>query len=85
MGQRNGVKFSSGQLPFEIFVVDMLAPFDLKRFGVFSASFGNIQPLIRERAAHAAKHAAIDNITNGRFHHTPSRRRGKKHRLLCCE
>src|SRR3954452_8748084 len=63
----------------------MLSPFHLKRFRAFPTSLRNIEPFVRERTAHAAKHAAIDDVPNGRFHHTPRRRRGKKHRLLCAE
>ena len=62
MGQRNGIEFSSGQLPIEILRVDMLSPFHLKRFRVFPASFRDIEPFVRKRAAHAAKHAAIDHV-----------------------
>ena len=85
MGQRDGIEFSSGQLPVEILRVDMLSPFHLKRFRAFPASFRDIEPFVRKRAAHAAKHAAINHVPNRCFHHAPRRRRGKKHRLLCAE
>ena len=85
MGQRNGIEFSSGQLPIEILRVDVLSPFHLKRLRVFPASLRDIEPFVRKRAAHAAKHAAIDQIADRRFHDAPRRRRGKKHRLLCSE
>src|SRR5215472_4883768 len=63
----------------------MLSPFHLKRFGIFTASLRHIEPLVRKRAAHAAKHAAVDQIADRRFHDAPRRRRGKKHRLLCAK
>src|SRR6476659_506435 len=63
----------------------MLSPFHLKRLGVFPASLSDIEPFVRKRAAHAAKHAAIGQVADRCFHHSPRRRRGKKHRLLCAE
>src|SRR5262245_45669760 len=63
----------------------MLAPLHLKRLRIFPTSLRNIEPFVRKRAAHAAKHAAIDQIADRRFHHAPCRRRGKKHWLLCSE
>src|SRR5580765_9088429 len=63
----------------------MLSPFHLKRFRVFPASFRDIEPFVRKGAAHAAKHAAIDYVPNRCFHHSPRRRRGKKHRLFRTE
>src|SRR6266446_5920994 len=63
----------------------MLSPFHLKRLGVFPTSLRDIEPFVRKRAAHAAKHTAIDYVPNRCFHHSPRRRRGKKHRLLCAE
>src|SRR4029077_1242536 len=72
-------------MSIKIFLVDMFSPLDLKRFSVFSASLCDIEPLVGERAAHAAKHAAIDQVADGRFHYAPRRRRGKEHRLFCSE
>src|SRR5262249_39751459 len=65
--------------------IDVLSPFHLKRFGVLTASLGDIEPFVRKRAAHTAKDASVDLVANRRFHHSPRRRRGKKHRLLCAE
>src|SRR6516165_8293179 len=63
----------------------MLSPFHLKRLGVFPASLRDIEPFVGKCAAHAAKHAAVDLIADGRFHDAPRRRRGNKYRLLCAE
>ena len=62
MGQRDGIEFSIRQLPIEILLVDVLSPFHLKRLGIFPASLRDIEPFVRKRAAHAAKHAAIDQL-----------------------
>src|SRR4029077_10314330 len=63
----------------------MISPFHLKRFRAFPASFRDIEPFVRKGATHAAKHAAIDYVPDRCFHHSPRRRRGKKHRLPCAE
>src|SRR5215475_11604201 len=63
----------------------MLAPFYLKRFGVLPGSLHDIKPFIRKRAAHAAKHSAVGQIANRRFHNAPCRRRRKKNWLFCTE
>src|SRR5919108_1391830 len=63
----------------------MFSPFHFKRLSFLPATLGHIEPFVGKRAAHAAKHAAIDQITDGRFHHAPRRRRGKKHWLLRSE
>src|SRR5262245_3560468 len=63
----------------------MLSPFHLKRLSIFTAPLGDIEPFVRERAAHAAQHAAIGEITDRCFHDPPCRGGGKKHRLLCAE
>ena len=55
----------------DIFVIDVFSPIDLQRLGVFAAAFGDIEPFVGERAAHAAKHTAIDEIPDGRLHHAP--------------
>ena len=67
------------------FWIDVFSPIDLERLGVFSTALRDIEPFVRERAAHAAEHAAIDQVTDRRFHHAPRRRGGKKHRLFCSE
>ena len=61
----------------------MFSPIDLQRSGVFATAFCYIEPFVRERAAHAAEHSAIDQVPDGCFHHAPCRRRGKEHWLLC--
>src|SRR5215813_347021 len=85
MGQGDRIEFSSGQLLIEILRIDVLSPFHLKRFGVLTASLGDIEPFVRKRAAHTAKDPSVDLVANRRFHHSPRRRRRKKHRLLCTE
>src|SRR5215831_14484131 len=63
----------------------MLSPFHLKRLGALPTSFCHVEPFVRKRAAHATKHAPVDQIADRRFHDAPRRRRGKKHWLLCAE
>jgi hypothetical protein len=72
-------------LPIDGLLIDMFSPIDLQRSGLLSAALGNIEPFVRKRAAHAAKHSAIDQVPDGCFHHAPCRRGGKEHRLLCSE
>ena len=69
----------------DILRVDVFSPIDLQRLGVFSAALRDIEPFVGERAAHAAKHAAIDQVADRRFHHAPGRGSGKEHRLLRSE
>ena len=47
---------------------------DLQAFGVFAAALRDIQPFVRERAAHAVEDFFRDEIANGAFHHAPGRR-----------
>src|SRR5438067_12371157 len=63
----------------------MFSPIDLQRSGLLTTALCNIKPFVRERAAHTAEHSAIDQVPDGCFHHTPCRRGGKEHRLLCSE
>ena len=85
MDESNSIELSRGQLPIDGLLIDMFSPIDLQRRGLLSATLCNIEPFVRERAAHAAKHSAIDQVPDGCFHHTPCRRGGKEHRLLCSE
>ena len=85
MGQCDGVEPSSCQLSIDFLRVDVFSPFHFKRFSFLPTTLGDIEPFVGKRSAHAAKHAAINQITDGRFHHAPRRRRGKKHRLLRSE
>src|SRR5206468_12004757 len=73
VGERDGIKFSRGQLSIYRFVVDMFSPIDLERLSIFSATLRNIEPFIREGAAHAAKHAPIRKVPDRRLHHSPRR------------
>ena len=61
----------------------MFSPINLERNSLLSAALRDVEPFIRERAAHAAKNPAINQISDGGFHDAPCRRGGKKHRLLC--
>ena len=85
VNQRDGIELSGRQLPIDCLRIDVLAPFDLQRLGVLAAPLRDIEPFVRKRAAHAAEHAAIDQIADRGFHHAPGRGRGKKHRLLRAE
>ena len=85
MNQRDGVEFSGREFGVDIFVIDVFAPIDLKRLGVFAATFRDIEPFVGEGAAHAAKDAAIDEVADRCFHHAPGGGSGKENRLFCSE
>ena len=73
VGQRDGIEFSTGQLSVEIFVVDVLPPFDLKRLGFLPTTPGDIEPFVGERAAHAIQDFFSHEVANCALHHSPSR------------
>src|SRR5205823_3313394 len=52
---------------------------------IFSAALCDIDPFIRKRAAHAAKHASIDQVPDRSLHYAPRRGSRKEYRLLCSE
>ena len=85
MDQHDGVELSSGEFLVDCLVIDVFAPFDLQRFSILSATFGDVEPLVREGTAHAAEHAAIDQVADRRLHHTPRRGGGEKYGLPGCE
>ena len=83
--QDDGVEFSGGESGIDLLGIDVFAPFDLERLGVFAATFGDIEPFVGERAAHAAEDAAIDQIADRRLHHAPGGGGGEKDRLFGAE
>src|SRR5947208_2198096 len=85
MGECDRVESSSSQLSIHSCGIDMFSPINLERFCDFSAALCNIEPFIGERAAHAAKHAAISKVPDGSLHHAPGRGSRKKNRLFCSE
>ena len=80
--KRDGVELSGGELGVDVFRIDVFSPFDLQRLGVFAAALGDVEPFVGERAAHAAKDAAIDQVADGGLHHAPGRGGGKEDRLF---
>ncbi len=62
VNQCDSVEFSGRERAIEILRVNVFPPIDLKRLGGFAAASRDIEPFVRERAAHAAEHAAIDQI-----------------------
>ncbi len=64
MYQRDRVEFSTGQLSIDILRIDVFSPINLERLGLFSATLCDIEPFIGERAAHAAQHAAISDVSD---------------------
>ena len=73
MNQHDGVELSRGEPGIDLLRIDVFSPIDLQRLRVFAAAFGDVEPFVRERAAHAAEHAAIDQVADRRLHHTPGR------------
>ncbi len=71
VNQDDGVEFSGGEPGIDLLWIDVFSPFDLERLGVFSAAFGDVEPFVGERAAHAAEHAAIDQVADRRLHYAP--------------
>src|ERR1017187_3742478 len=60
-----------GVLCINILRIDVFSPLDLQRLRVFSTALGYVEPFVGEGAAHAAKHAAIDQVADRGFHHAP--------------
>src|SRR5262249_58500400 len=85
MDESDSIEFSRGQLPVDRLVIDMFSPIDLQRSRLFSTTLCNVEPFVRKRAAHAAKHSAIDQVPDGCFHYAPCRRSGKEHCLFRTE
>ena len=85
MDQDDGVELSAGEFLIDCLGIDVFAPFDLQRFRIFSATPGDVEPFVGERAAHAAENAAIDQVTDRCLHHAPGRGGGEKDRLFGCE
>ena len=79
MDQCDGVEFSGREGTIDIFRLDVFAPIDLERFGVLFAAARDIEPFIRESAAHATKQSGAepavftDEIANCGLHDTPRR------------
>ena len=73
MNQSDGVESPARQLVIDRFLIDVFTPFDLQRFRFLSATSGDVEPLVGERAAHAAEHALAHDIADGCFHHAPGR------------
>ena len=60
----DGVELAGGEFFIERLGIDMFAPFDLQRLGVFPAALGDVEPFVGERAAHAVEDAARDEIAD---------------------
>ena len=73
MNQSDGVESPARQLVIDRFVIDVFSPFDLQRSASFPQRLRDIEPLVGERAAHAAEHALAHDIADGCFHHAPGR------------
>ena len=46
VNQRDGVEFSGRKSRIDVFLIDVLAPVDLERFGALAATPGDIEPLV---------------------------------------
>ncbi len=52
---------------------DGQTPLNLERLGRLAAALGDVEPFVREGAAHAVEHFFGDEIADGPFHHAPRR------------
>ena len=80
--QGDGVELPGRELSVDRLVIDRLPPLHLQRLGFLPAAARDIEPLVGERAAHAAEDALPNEIADRRLHHAPGRGGGKKNRLL---
>ena len=77
-----GVELAGGELFVHGLGADGRAPVHLERLGLFAAAFGDVEPFVRKRAAHAVEDLSGDEIADGAFHHAPGGRGGEIDQLL---
>ena len=82
---RDGVVLAGGELFFERFGVDGLAPVEFQFSGVLAAPFGNVIPLVGKRAVAAVEHALFDDVADGALHHAPRGARAEENRVFGVE
>jgi hypothetical protein len=69
--QSKCVELAGGEFGVDLFGANRRTPFDLESFGLFAAALGDIEPLVREGAAHAVENLLRDEVADGAFHHAP--------------
>ena len=70
--------FPVASCAIDLLLIDMFSPFDLEWLGLLAAALCHVEPFVRERAAHAAKHSAIDQIPDRTLPSRPMPKRWKE-------
>ena len=73
----DGVELTGGKFLLDHGGEDGLTPFDLQGFGLFAAALADVEPFVRERAAHAVEDFFLHEVAQGAFHHAPRRGGGE--------
>ena len=71
MDEGDGVILAGRELRAQGGGLDGLAPFDLESAGGEAAALGDVEPLVREGAVHAAEHLFLHDVPQGTLHHAP--------------
>ena len=85
MDECERIELAGGELRIYGFGEDRRAPRDLEGVSLLAAALGDIEPFVRERAAHAAQNFFGDEISDGAFHHAPGRAGAQVNELLGVE
>src|SRR2546425_396304 len=73
MDEGEGVELAGREFRVHGLGPDGQAPLDLEPLGRLAAALGDVEPFVREGAAHAVEHFFGDEIADGAFHHAPRR------------
>src|ERR1700722_268550 len=85
MDERERIELAGGEFGVDLFGADGRTPFSLETFGLLAATGGDIEPLVRERAAHAVEDLFGHEIADGAFHDAPGGRGAEVDELLGVE
>ncbi|MDB6019138.1 MAG: hypothetical protein JWR19_3627 [Pedosphaera sp.] len=69
--EREGVELAGGEFGIDGGGADGRAPIDLEGFGLLAATQGDVEPFVRESAAHAVEDLFGHEIADGTFHDAP--------------
>ena len=73
VNQRDGIEVTRGEFLIERVGVDVFTPFHRERLSGFPAAAADVEPFVREGAAHATEDAAPHEISDRCFHYAPGR------------
>ena len=82
MNQRQGVELAGREFLVDGLGTNGRTPFHLQALSLFAAALGHVEPLVRERAAHAVQDLFGNQVANRAFHHAPGGGGGKVNQLL---